>query len=159
MEIQRIGAPWPAVPANNGTVVMFTTHQRLTGGSGTLVQSTLSTGGTGGVDPKRIYAVTITWLRHNKASAADGLKIYARDDTDTYRETDLGDDSYPTPTPLFGTAAPFQIPALSSGTSKRVRLVVAHLVNGFCVEYVAGPDNPEQWNGVISVEMAGAVLL
>lgn len=151
MSSKRFYAPWPTVPANNETIVLFTTHSRAPGGSGAPVQPSVPE-----VMPQRISTVTITFLRHNKASAANGLRVYARDDTGTWRETDLPNDSG---NPTVGAAAAIQVAALTPPATQRETFVVSSL-NGVAIEYTAGADNPENWNGIIAIEAdAMAVLL
>lgn len=143
-------APWPAVPGNNATIVMFATHRRQAGGSGAWYEPPPSIR-----SPADIKAVTITWLRHNKASAANGLRVYGIDDTGAYQETDLQTDAGAS---TIGTASPVQIPVLAAGREHRETLIVSHLRNGFAIEYTAGPDNPEEWNGVIAIDYNNQVI-
>lgn len=132
-------APWPAVPANGATVILFTTHPRVPGGgAGSPQAPTLS------MNRAIIDAVTITWQRHNKAGAANGLKFYVLDNTDTWRESDVKDNS-------DAATMPKTVPALAAGAEWRETFVTGYY-RGFCIEYTAGADNPEEWNGTIAVD-------
>jgi hypothetical protein len=130
-------AAWPAVPANGATVVLFTTHDRLTGGAGALVRPSLPA-----YDRQVPEMVELTLHRHNKAGAANGLKAYALDDTGTWRETDMKDDA-------DAATMPKTVPALVAPAEWHEKFVTGHL-RGFCLEYTAGADNPEEWNGTVA---------
>jgi hypothetical protein len=134
---------WPTVPANNATVVLFTTHDRQPGGAGTIVPPSLPS-------YERVVpeSVDVTWHRHNKVSALDGLKTYALDDTGTWRETDMKDD---TDAPTM----PKTVPALAAGDEWHEKFITGHL-RGFCVEYTAAADNPEEWNGTVAARYGQA---
>lgn len=133
---------WPAVPANNGTIVLFATHDRLAGGSGTLFRGM---SGVRGLHFSKIDGFEIVFLRHNKASAANGIRLYAYDDGGAWRETDLKDDLG------VATLGAVQVGALSSGAEFRLLLDVARYRKGWACEYTAGADNPENWNGVLTL--------
>lgn len=149
---------WPVVPANGVTIVMFATHDRLAGGSGALYHGMRGTlPGRLPFTPNDIVMMHMTFLRHNKASAANGVRAYARDDVGEWRETDLGDNANP-PVSQIGTAAPIQIPILGAGVSRRMSFPVSHL-SGFAIEYTAGADNPEEWNGVIKLILRSEAVL
>lgn len=146
---RREFAPWPTtIPANSATIVLFTTHPRVPAGGTDPVQPTLKS-----ID-RQVDLITVTWLLHNKASAANGLRIYARDNNGTWQETDIKSE---TNVATIGAAAPVQIPALSAGQEWRETIVVSHL-NGFAVEYTAGADNPEQWAGLIALDLGAMVV-
>jgi hypothetical protein len=138
-------AAWPAVPANNATVVLFTTHDRLTGGAGALVRASLPT-----YDRQAPEMVELTFHRHNKASATSGLKSYALDDTGAWRETDMKDDD-------DAATMPKTVPILAAGAEWREKFVTGHL-RGFCLEYTAGADNPEEWNGTVAARFGQSVV-
>lgn len=150
MSDRRIYAPWPAVPANGATILLFAWGPvaRVTGTSSFTP-----------TDPntknRQVDAVTITWQRHNKASAANGLRCYALGDDNVFYETDLKNDSNAS---TIGASAPIQIPALAADQEWRETLIVSHLKGG-AIEYTAGPDNPENWNGTIAVDISGIVLV
>lgn len=144
--------PWPTtIPANNATIVLFTTHLRQVGGSGEFFQPSLKgvLGSSG-----RLNSIEVTFHRHNKASAANGLRLYALDDTDTWRETDLKDNN---DLPTIGSAAPKQVPILSAGQEYRIGIDVSRY-RGVALEYTAGADNPEEWNGTIFAWLSVAAL-
>lgn len=152
----KILVPWrTTIPANNGTVVLFTTHDKTV--SSVLYRGMQSSSGPIPVDPRTIYAVHVTFLAHNKASAANGVRVYARKSDSTWTETDLNDGANP-PAATIGTAATYQVPALSTGRTTHLTLVVGHLIYGFAIEYTAGADNPESWDGLIVLERSGTVL-
>lgn len=152
----KVRAPWrTTIPANNATRVLFNTHDKIV--SSVLYRGMeASGGGTIPADPATIYAVHITFLKHNKASAANGIRVYARATDGTWIETDLNDGANP-PNATIGTAATYQIPALASGRTTHLTLIVGHLINGFAIEYTAGADNPETWDGLIVLERSGTV--
>jgi hypothetical protein len=153
----KIQAPWrTTIPADGATRVLFNTHDKTVGGVLFRGMEAI-VGGTIPVDTRTIYAVHITFLAHNKASAANGIRVYARMTNGTWTETDLNDGLNP-PNATIGTAATYQIPALAAGRTTHLTLVVSHLINGFAVEYTAGADNPESWDGLIVIERAGTVL-
>lgn len=133
-------APWPTVPGNNSTVILFTTHERDPGGGQSIVQPSLA-----GISGQQVDAIEVVFHRHNKASAANGLRLYAVDDTGAWRETDLKNDL---DAPTIGSAAPRQVPVLSAGQEYRIFLDVSRY-RGVRLEYTAGADNPEEWNGTI----------
>lgn len=148
--------PLPAIPANSATTVLFTTRPKIPSG-GAVAYPALQ--GFEGLN-HRIDAVTVVFLGHNKASAANGLRVYGWDtagDVDpitnaqgTFRETDLKDDNG---VPSCGSAAPIQVPILSAGQEFRRTFVVGHL-SGVAIEYTAGADNPETWAGYVVVDVA-----
>ncbi len=136
MNQSRTFSTWPAAPGNAATIVLFST-QRLAS--------------KGGLE---IAAVEFTWHRNDQASAANGLRCYALDDTNTWRETDLKDDFN---LPTIGSAAPLTIPALATGQEWREKFVVAHL-RGFSFEYTAGAVGPSAWNGSIAIHRSALAV-
>lgn len=152
----KVKAAWrTTIPGDNATRVLFNTHDKIV--SSVLYRGMeASGGGTIPADPATIYAVHITFLKHNKASAANGVRVYARATDGTWIETDLNDGLNP-PNATIGTAATYQIPALAAGRTTHLTLIVGHLINGFAIEYTAGADNPETWDGLIVLERSGTV--
>lgn len=146
--MKRLYAPWPAAPGNGATIVMFCTHPRQPGGAGSPVQASIRD-----IDQSRIAAVTITWLRNDQASAANGLRVYALDNIGVFREIDLKNDSN---VASIGAVAPVQVPVLAGGQEWRETLVVPHC-RGLAVEYTAA-TGPTNWNGVIAVDTEGLVV-
>lgn len=137
----------PAIPANNATIVLFATHPKTPSG-GTLYQP--PSGITALIKNHFLDAITAWWAQHNKASAANGLRVWATDDGGTnWFETDLKDDNG---VPSVGSAAPVQVPALASGQECRETFIVSHL-RGVALEYTAGADNPENWDGGIVLDL------
>jgi hypothetical protein len=136
-------AAWPAIPANNATIVLFTTHDRVPTGGTDPVKPSIQN-----VHPHSLDAVTVTFHRHNKASAANGLRAYVLDNTGTWRETDLKDDSGAA---TIGSGAAIQVPILAAPAEHREKFVTSGYL-GFALEYTAGADNPEEWNGTICAE-------
>lgn len=136
-------APWPtAIPANNGVSILFATHHRVNGAIVYDARTLLK-----GYHGKVPDVIDITFHRHNKASAANGIRAYAYDDSDstpTWRETDMKNAA--------GVAqlGAVQVPALVAPAEFRITLNVGHL-KGVAIEYTAGADNPEEWNGTIRV--------
>lgn len=157
----RYFLPLPAIPANNATVVLFCTRPKTPSG-GTRTAPAL-----GSIDnfAHRIDAVTVVFLQHNKASAANGLRAYGwdapgDDDPNTgaqgvWRETDLKDDNG---VPSCGSAAPIQVPALAAGQEFRRTFIVGHLFDK-AIEYTAGADNPENWAGYIVLDVGAAAVV
>lgn len=130
--------PWPTVPANDATIVMFATHDRKAGGSGVLFQGMK---GVRGLHYTHISAYEATWYQHNKASAANGIRVYARDVDGTWREVDIKG--------VDGSTAglPVQIAANSAGAESHILVDVSRYLYGWAIEYVTGADNPENWSG------------
>lgn len=145
-------ATWPTVPANNGTIVLFATHDRLAGGSGDLFPGMFG-GGVRGLHWQKIDACEIVFARHNKASAANGIRAYQMDDVGSWRETDIKDDTQ------TATLGAIQVAALSSGAEARYLIDVARYTRGWALEYTAGADNPENWNGTITLHFGVESLL
>jgi hypothetical protein len=143
--------PWPTVPANNGTIVLFATHDRLAGGSGTKFRAMA---GARGIAPTDIDAFEVVWHSHNKASAANGLRLYVIDDQGAWVESDLKNDSG---TASIGSGAAIQVAALSAPAEARYLLDIARY-RGFAVEYTAGADNPENWTGTMTLHLNRAVV-
>ncbi len=145
----RAYAPWPAAPGNAATIVLFTTHDRSAGGSGTLSRPSIKD-----IDSRRVDAITITWLRNDQPSNANGVRVYGYDNTGTWREVDLKDDQN---LPTVGAGAAVQVPVLAAGQEWRETLIVSHLL-GVCVEYTAGATGPTNWNGSIGVDLGCQVI-
>lgn len=148
MSERRFYAPWPAAPGNNATIILFATHPRQPGGSGDIVAPKDAPA------PGQVDAITITWLRNDQASAANGVRVYGYDNTDTWREVDLKNSLN---IATIGSAAPVQVPILAAGQEYRVTLVVSHL-RGVAVEYTAGGTGPTAWNGAIAVDIGAQVV-
>lgn len=108
----------------------------------------------GGVDVTTINAVELVWHRNDQASAANGIRVYALDDTNTWRETDVKDDSGAA---TIGSAAPQAVAALSAGQERRLLIDVARY-RGVAIEYTAGPTGPTQWNGTITVHLGAEAI-
>lgn len=146
---ERVFAPWPAAPGNGATIIMFTTHPKI------------PTGGTSQIQPSvnqmvsRINAVELVWLRNDQASAANGIRVYALDDTSTFREVDVKDDNG---LPTVGSAAPQAVPVLSTGQERRILIDVSRY-QGVAIEYTAGATGPTNWNGSIAVHMSAEAII
>lgn len=146
----------PAAPGNGATVVLFTTHDRATGGSGETVrppQYERSDGQVVKIDPDSIETVTVTWHKHDQASAANGLRAYKRDSSGAWVETDMKDQWNAA---NIGAGAPIQIPALSAGQEWSETFEVGS-ARGFCIEQTAGATGPTAdtgWDISISVTYA-----
>lgn len=140
--MSRTYIPWPAAPGNAATIVLFATHDRAAGGSGAIYR-----GKGGAPTATQADVIEIAWHRNNQASAANGVRVYALDDTGAWRETDLRDDA---DAPTIGAAAPQAVPLLAATQERRLTLVVSHL-RGFAVEYTAGATGPTNWNGTITL--------
>jgi hypothetical protein len=141
----------PAAPGNNATCVLFATHPRKPGGSGSAVVSTFESGtGTEPIDvnPDAIEEVEVTFHAHDKASAANGLRAYVTvDGGTTWNETDMkGYVAGAANQPSIGAAAPIQIPALSAG-QEWVETFDAGRYRGFAIEYTAGATGPTPVTG------------
>lgn len=138
----------PTAPGNNATVILAATAAKQPGGSGAIVQPPPHMEKLRG----RATAVTITFLAHDQASAANGIRVYAKDAAGTWRESDRKNDS---DVATIGSAAPVQIPVLSSPAEKRVTIIVADL-DDWAIEYTAGATGPTAttgWQLKISVEV------
>src|SRR3954466_7990425 len=101
----RVLIPWPAAPTANQTILLFNTHPKVvTGGSSQTLPPVA-------VPAARVVGVEIVWHRNNQASAANGIRVYALDDADAWRETDVKDDNGAA---TVGAAAPQAVAALAS---------------------------------------------
>lgn len=150
--------PLPAIPANNATTVLFCTRPKIPSGGAVAFPVARDFDALN----HRIDAVTVVFLGHNKASAANGLRVYGWDApgdlnpltgaSGAWAETDLKDDNG---VPSCGAAAPIQVPILAAGQEFRRTFFVGHL-SAVAIEYTAGADNPETWLGYVVVDV-GAV--
>jgi hypothetical protein len=141
----------PAAPENGATVVLFATHPRKPGGSGTAVTSTFSTGDgneTIKINPDAIEEVELTYHLNDQASAANGLRAYVTNDGGaTWLETDMKGDVSGVPNqPSIGASAPIQIPALSAGQEWSETFVIGKY-RGFALEHTAGATGPTAGTG------------
>jgi hypothetical protein len=144
----RVNVPWPAAPALNETIVLFTTHPKApTGGTNKVLPPPC-------IPPSRLSAVEIVWQRNNQASAANGIRVYTLDDTDTWRETDIKDNSN---NATVGAGAPQAVPALVAPAEWRT-LIDAARYRGIAVEYTAGAA-PTQWNGTITLHLGAEAVI
>jgi hypothetical protein len=151
----------PAAPGNGATVVLFATHPRKPGGSGTAVTSTFATGDGNEeikIKPDAIEELELTYHLHDQASAANGLRAYATNDGGvTWTETDMKGDIAGVPNqPSIGAAAPIQVPALSSGQEWSETFDVGRY-RGFALEHTAGATGPTAgtgWSVSIAVKHA-----
>lgn len=144
-----------AAPGNDETVVLFATHPRKPGGSGAAVMSSYTRGhGTDPVNicPDAIEHVRVTWVKHDKASAANGLRAYQTDDGGaTWHETDMKNAAN---VASIGAAAPIQIPVLSAGQVWAEDFDVGRY-RGFAIEETAGATGPTPvtgWKYIVAVE-------
>lgn len=150
MSDRRIYPPWPAAPGNNATILLYAWGPvaRTTG-------SSVYTPTDPNTKNRVIDLVTITWLRNDQASAANGVRVYGLDDTGTFREVDLKNNFNAA---TIGSGAPVAVPALSAGQEYRVSLNVAHLKGG-AIEYTAGATGPTNWNGCVAVDYGALVAV
>jgi hypothetical protein len=140
-----------AAPAGAGdTVVLFATHPRMPGGSGTAVTSTFADAdGLNLIVPHgTITRMDAVFGRHDHASAANGLRAYyTNDGGTTWLETDMkGPDDQGT----IGTGHPIQVPVLSSGL-EWAEVFAIDRYRGFALEYIAGATPPTIWDVTVSV--------
>ena len=151
----------PAAPGSGATCVLFSTHPRKPGGSGTAVQSTFTTGkGTAPVviNPDAIEEVDLTYHLNDQASAANGLRAYETSDGGvTWIETDMkGYVNGVANQPSIGAAAPIQVPALSSGQEWSETFAIGRY-RGFALEHTAGATGPTAgtgWGLTVAVKYA-----
>ena len=141
----------PAAPSSGATCVLFSTHPRKPGGSGTAVVSTFATGkGTQPVviNPDAIEELDLTFHLHDHASAANGLRaVETTDGGVTWVETDMkGYVAGVANQPSIGSAAPIQVPTLSAGQEWAETFVIGRY-RGFALEYVAGSTPPTPGTG------------
>jgi hypothetical protein len=130
---------------------MFTTHDKVvTGGTATTQARLQGVSHSGGM----LNAVEITWLRNDQASATNGLRVYALDDADVFREVDV--KNYLN-APTIGSAATFTVTSLSAGQEYHALLDVSRY-RGVAVEYTAGATGPTNWNGCIVAHISVAAL-
>ena len=145
-------AVWPDVPTANQTIILFCTHPRQPGGSGTLQQPTSLVAGpvSREVGPEDIQAVTLLFLKHNQLSHANGVRAYGWcSKTSLWYEVDLPDQN---DAPSIGANAAIQVPVLTSPATRRVRCEVADL-EGLSLEYTAGATPPTEWVGSIALHI------
>ena len=141
-----------AVPTQAGqTVVLFSTHPRKPGGSGTAVTSTfVRSDGTQAVQiaPDSIEQVKLIFTLHDKASAANGLRAYVTYDRGaTWYETDLkGYVGGVANQPSIGAGAAIQVPVLSAGQEWAEEFDVG-AYPGLALEYVTGATAPTATTG------------
>lgn len=151
----------PAAPGNGATVVLFATHPRKPGGSGTAVTSAFTTADGNEVvkiRPDSIEELELTYHLHNQASAANGLRAYQTlDGGVTWTETDMKGDVAGSPNqPSIGAAAPIQVPALSAGQEWSETFVIGRY-RGFALEHTAGATGPTAvtgWSVSVAVKYA-----
>ena len=141
----------PAVtPGAGETVVLFSTHPRMPGGSGSPVTSTFATvdGANVVIEHGTIRDMVAVFGLHDHASAANGLRAYyTNDGGTTWHETDVkGIDDAAT----IGSGHPIQVPALSSGQEWAEVFHVGRY-RGFALEYTAGSTPPTAWDVTVSV--------
>lgn len=144
----------PAAPGNGATVVLFTSYPRAAGGSGAVAPASTFVRGDGNqevkIDPDAIETVTVTWHKHDKASAANGLRAYKLDSEKAWVESDMKDELN---VAGIGSAAPVQVPALSAGQEWR-EIFHVEADRSFCLEYTAGATGPTAdtgWDLTIAV--------
>jgi hypothetical protein len=142
----------PAAPTTGATCVLFATHPRKPGGSGTAVQSTFSSG-KGSlspviINPDAMEELDLTFHLHDHASAANGLRAYVTTDGGvTWNETDMkGYVSGVKDQPSIGAAATIQVPTLSAGQEWAETFVIGRY-RGFALEYTAGATPPTAVTG------------
>lgn len=144
----KIYAPWPAAPGNGATIILACSADKVaTGGTGITKAVNLPRG-------SMVDAIEITWHRNDQASAANGIRVYALDDTNTWREADVKDDNGAA---TIGSAAPQAVGVLSTGQERRILIDVSRY-RAAAIEYTAGATGPTAWNGTIIIHLgAGAV--
>jgi hypothetical protein len=141
----------PAAPGNGATVVLFSTHPRKPGGSGTAVTSAFATADGNEVvqiRPDAIEELELKYYRNDKASAANGLRAYQTGDGGvTWEETDMKGDVAGVPNqPSIGAASPIQVPVLSAGQEWSETFVIGGY-RGFALEHTAGATGPTAGTG------------
>ena len=137
----------PDSPGTGATTVLFATHPRKPGGSGTAVTSTfVRQDGTQTmtIAPDAIEKVEVVYALHDHASAANGLRVYQTNDGGTtWIETDMkGPDDLPS----CGSVAPIQVPALSAGQEWAEEFTVGRY-RGIAIEHTAGATPPTAVTG------------
>ena len=146
----RVLLPWPAAPGNGATIILATTHPKVpTGGTATIQPSSVLVS-----TDNYLNALEFVWLRNDQASAANGVRVYALDDTGTFREVDV--KNYLNAATI-GSAAPFQVPILSAGQEYHLLIDVSRY-RGVAVEYTAGATGPTNWNGTIFAHLSVEAL-
>ena len=149
-----------AAPTQAGqVVVLFATHPRKPGGSGTAVASTyVRSDGTSAVSlaTDAIKLMHLTIHQNDQASAANGLRAYQTTDAGrTWVETDMkGYNIAGTANqPSIGAAAPIQVPALSTGQEWAEDFDISRY-RGFALELTAGATPPTSWSYTVAIEHA-----
>jgi hypothetical protein len=136
----------PAAPSTGQTVVLFATHPRMPGGSGTPVTSTFATvdGANVVIEHGAIRDLAAVFGLHDHASAANGLRAYYTNDAGTtWHETDVkGIDDVAT----IGAGHAIQVPTLSAGQEWAEVFHVGRY-RGFALEYTAGATPPTPTTG------------
>ena len=138
----------PSAPANNATAVLFNTHSRKPGGSGTAVPPSTFTRGNGtevvAIAPDAIKTVRLTYHLHDRASAANGIRVYqTADGGATWQETDMKDTLNAA---TIGAAAPVQVPVLSAGQEWSEKFEIDGY-KGIAIEHIAGATGPTAQTG------------
>ena len=140
--------PWPVAPALNETIILFTTHPKVATGATAMTQPSRS------LPVNSVNAVECVWHRNNQASAANGIRVYALDDTDTWRETDVKDDNG---NATIGSAALQAVGILAAGAERRILIDISRY-RGAAIEYT-GATPPTQWNGTIFAHLGIEALI
>lgn len=132
---------------------MVNTHDKVVSGGSVVTRATSACD----VDGKfGLTGIEIVWMQNDQASNANGVRLYARDNTGTWREVDCKDDNGAA---TIGSASPQAVAALSAGQERRLFIDVSRYVNGVAVEYTAGGTGPTNWSGVIALHYGAVAVL
>jgi hypothetical protein len=147
----RHNVPWPAAPALNQTIILFTTHPKIPTGGASQAQPVPS------LEVNRVNAVEIVWHLNDQASAANGIRVYALGSTDLWRETDVKDDAGAA---SIGSGAAQAVGILAAGAERRILIDVSRY-RGVAIEYTGAtaPTAVTGWDGTITVHLGVEALL
>jgi hypothetical protein len=148
----------PSAPGNGATVILFSTYRKQAGGSGAYLQPSTFVRACSQealtVAPGAIEQVRVAFHKHDKASAANGLRAYVLDPQGSWVETDLKDPTSGSAT--IGANATVQVPALTAPQEFVKTFSLAGYI-GFALEYTAGAAGPTAdtgWDLTVAAKLA-----
>lgn len=151
----KLTAPWPAAPGNAATIIMVCTADKVVSGSSSGVTKAVNVPG----GPSLIDAIELVWLENDQASAANGVRVYAKKSNGAWREVDVKNSAGAA---TIGAAAAKQAPVLASPAEYRLMIDVARYPYGVAIEYTAGATGPTSgastWDGLITLHQRAEAI-